>query len=187
MSILFSFCLYFTSFLPLWVAVVFQDIVSITYNKENIGTEVFSIIIICVIFIISLIVMYYKLFKSMNDTKTTWTIKEATINKSITLEYMLSVVLPLIAFDFTKWTQVVLFIIFYSTVCFLSISHKSFNPNIVLILLKYKFYNCVLENEDGKQKSTIVFSTNILTNEVNKPVSLKDINDDFSIDMNMKP
>mgnify|MGYP000320977530 FL=1 len=60
----------------------------------------------------------------------------------ITAEYLLSYILPLFAFDFTKWDEVVKFLIFFLTFGYLCIKHNSFSVNIVLELLGYKMYDC---------------------------------------------
>lgn len=41
----------------------------------------------------------------------------------ITAEYLLSYILPLFAFDFTKWDEVVKFLIFFLTFSYLCIRH----------------------------------------------------------------
>ena len=46
MSALLSFCLYFTSYAPLWLSIAFLDVLSIINNNQNITTEIISLIVI---------------------------------------------------------------------------------------------------------------------------------------------
>ena len=52
-----SWCLYYVSFVPLWLAILFIDIKNIVDKKQNLYTEKISIIAIVVLFIISLIIV----------------------------------------------------------------------------------------------------------------------------------
>ena len=52
-----SLCLYFISFVPLWVAILFIDIKNIIVQDPNLYTEKISIISITVLFFISLILV----------------------------------------------------------------------------------------------------------------------------------
>ena len=123
MSVIFSASLFFMSFVPLWISILFIDVKSIVTGGE-IRTEVISIIIIV-----------YRLVSCSEE-------------KSVSAEYLLSYILPLFAFDFTQWDQVVLFLIFYVTLAFLCIRHNYFSINVILEVCHYRFYSCTLENED---------------------------------------
>ena len=90
----------------------------------------------------------------------TYVLKEVEEEKIISTEFLLSYVLPLFAFDFTKWDQVILFLIFYITMSFLCIRHNHFSVNIVLEFLHYRFYNCVIENDDKIRIDTKIISKN---------------------------
>ena len=48
MSKIFSMCLYFISFAPLWLSVIFIDVKSIIENDQNLATEIISISMILI-------------------------------------------------------------------------------------------------------------------------------------------
>lgn len=60
---LFSISLYFVSFLPLWVSVIFVDILSIMENSTDKGTEYTSICCILIMMLISCTVIYHEMHK----------------------------------------------------------------------------------------------------------------------------
>ena len=126
-------------------------------------------------------VLWYTIHTKSIGTHT-FILKEAKEEKIISTEFLLSYVLPLFAFDFTKWDQVVLFLIFYITMNFLCIRHNYFSVNIVLEFLNYRFYNCVIENEDKIQIETRIISRNRLNILLGQSLNLKSINNEYRID-----
>lgn len=183
MSKLVSSCLYFTSFLPLWVSILFIDIKSCIENSENIWTEKISITIILFASLISLIVLLFAFCANSKEGSIKVTIKCAIDDKTITSEYLLSYILPLFAFDFTKWDQVVLFLIFYTILGFLCIRHNYFSVNILLEILNYKMFTCKLENEDGKIIQSKIISHRTLNIHSGEYIYLKSLNNEIKLDI----
>ena len=103
--------------------------------------------------------------------------------KTIATEYLLSYILPLFAFDFTLWNEVILFLIFFLTIGFLCINHNHFSVNIILELLRYKFYICTLKNDDGLEIEHAIISRRDLTGNVNEEIYLKSLNDEYKLDV----
>ena len=101
--------------------------------------------------------------------------------KTITAEYLLSYILPLFAFDFTVWDEVILFLVFFSVFAFLSIRHNHFSVNILLELMHYRFYSCKLENEDGISISKIVICQDILSARIGGIISARSINNEYFV------
>lgn len=99
MSIIVSFSMYFLSFVPLWIAVLFIDIKSLLEGGGDKWTEIISIIGIILGLFVSLIVLFVKFFV-VDDEKYVFTILGAKESKTITTEPLLSYILPLFAFDF---------------------------------------------------------------------------------------
>ena len=50
MSLILSFCMYYLSFMPLWVTVLFIDIKSLIEGGDYKGTETLSIVLIIIFF-----------------------------------------------------------------------------------------------------------------------------------------
>lgn len=61
MSKIFSMCLYFISFAPLWLSVIFIDVKSIIENDQNLATEIISISMILIGMLVGLGAMIFVL------------------------------------------------------------------------------------------------------------------------------
>lgn len=175
-----SWCLYYVSFVPLWLAILFIDIKNTVDKKQNLYTEKISIIAIIVLFIISLIIVRRLIIDKRKSGAEKYIIVEAKKSKDITIEYFLAYVLPLFAFDFTQWDQLIIFLIFYLSLGFLCVKHSYFTANIILEILKYNFYECSLKNSDGKVIDKYVISKNNL--ETENSILLKSINNEYMIE-----
>lgn len=179
MSKNFKIYMFITSFLPLWLSIIFMDFISIFYMKaNNIKTEIISIIIILVLLIISM----YKILKIRNiyDKKVSHSIYISDINieKKLTTEHLLSYVLPLFAFDFTLWYDCVKFLIYFLSILLLCVKNDNVYINIFLEIMGYKVYSCKAKfnTEENYQiyiisKEIMVFKNGHILNiiELNKP------------------
>lgn len=183
MSKLFSFSLYYISFAPLWLSILFIDIKSYVENSNNLWTEKISIVCIIICTLICLIVLSIELRSNGKESTIPEILKQAKEEKTITAEYLLSYILPLFAFDFTAWNGVVLFLIFFITLGFLCIKHNYFSVNIVLEIAKFRFYNCILKNEDGIETEQIIISRRRLTGCIGEELYLKFLNNEYKFDI----
>ena len=175
MSMVFSASLFFLSFVPLWVSIIFIDIMSML-SGGSVCTEIISIAIILLHSLISGFVLWTVLRSKPRSGLKIYKLVSAVEEKSISAEYLLSYILPLFAFDFTQWDQVVLFLIFYATLAFLCIRHNFFSVNVILEICQYRFYECTLKNEDGitiekkviaKRQLELINGTDICLSSVN--------------------
>lgn len=181
MSIVTGFSMFFLSFCPLWISVLFIDIKSICEGNPNIWTETISILLVLIAVIISLVVLMRELNPQNTKNQQEYRIVAAKEEKTITAEYLLSYILPLFAFDFTTWYEVVLFLVFFSVFAFLSIRHNHFSVNILLELMYYRFYSCELENEDGVSISKVVICQEILSAQIGGMISARPINNEYFV------
>ena len=183
MSKLISISLYYISFVPLWLSIIFIDLKSCIENLNNLWTEKISIVSIIICTLICLIVFRIE-FKSDGKVSTIPEIlKQAKEEKTMTAEYLLSYILPLFAFDFTVWNGVVLFLIFFTTLGFLCIKHNYFSVNIILEIAEFRFYNCILKNEDGIETEQIIISRRRLTGCIGEELHLKALNNEYKLDI----
>lgn len=180
---LFSMSLYFASFLPLWLSVIFIDMLSIIESDKCNTTEYIGIGCILAGILISTIIIFYELHKYRKRNAKKQTIKMATEEKTITTEYLLSYILPLFAFDFTVWHQVILFLVFFLTFGYLCIRHNHFSVNILLEIMNYRFYQCILENSDNIKTEQTVMSRQRLNGLVGQDIYVSAINNDYSLDV----
>lgn len=181
MSIVFSCSMFFLSFTPLWLSVIFIDVVSIITKEQDLWTEKISICCIGICFVISgLLLLRYLKTERPNGTKR-YTVLCAKEEKTISVEFLLAYVMPLFAFDFTKWTQVILFLHIFLVLCWLCVKHKHFSNNVVLEALGYSVYSCSLDSEDNKKLETKVISKNRIKLMVQQDIKVEFINNDFVI------
>lgn len=177
---LLSWSMYFLSFFPLWIAVLFVDARSIGTNNNT--TEILTIILIVIGIVISLYVLHSCLKRTRMEEQQVCIIEKAVEQKSITADFILAYILPLLAFDFTQWDQVVLFLIFFLTLGMICIRHNYLILNIVLDLMGYRFYECSYINTDKREISKTVISQQRLNAKIGLEMKVYPINDDYVID-----
>jgi len=182
-SKIFSLSLYYTSFAPLWISILFIDIKGCIENSSNRWTEFISIGCILILSLIALIVLMIALCTNGKEGTTPHKIISATEEKTITAEYLLSYILPLFAFDFTQWSQVVLFLIFFLTLGYLCIRHNYFSVNIILEIANFRFYTCKVENEDGQIIEQRILSHRRLNGCIGETLYLKALNNEYKLDI----
>lgn len=186
MSAIASFSIFFLSFCPLWISVIFVDGISLWRGTEFPYTELISIALIAIFGVLSLLVLL-RIFDVKNSNGAqSYTVSSAAEEKTITSEFLLSYILPLFAFDFTLWYEVMLFLVFFAVFAFLCIRHNHFSVNIVLELMGYRFYRCELKNEDEQEISRIVISRSALSAHPNAEICIRPINNDYSVQISIK-
>ena len=99
--------------------------------------------------IISFIVVYSYLHSKRMDNINRCIVENAEECKTITSDFFISYVLPLFAFDFTQWAGVFEFLVFFAALAFLCIKHNHLSVNIVLELMGFRMYKCLLLNSDN--------------------------------------
>lgn len=144
MSKYFKIAMFFTSFLPLWISIIFIDILSIAKKNTNLYTEFISLICISIAIIFSAFVIYGSMNKIKQTDYSPYKIYTAAQEKGITSEFLISYILPLFAFDFTRWDSVIEFLIYFSILSFLCVRNNNVYANLIFELKNYKFYSCEL-------------------------------------------
>ena len=181
MSAITSFSMFFLSFCPLWISVIFLDGISLWRKTKHPYTEAISIALIVLVGVLSL----FSLLRIFNCKNTNgaqdYIISSAVEEKTITSEFLLSYILPLFSFDFTVWHDATLFLIFFVVFAFLCIRHNHFSVNIVLELMGYRFYRCELTNEDYQEISKVVISRSALNAYPNAEICIRPINNEYSL------
>ncbi len=183
MSLLFRLSLFYLSFTPLWISVLFIDIKSIAEKNANLYTEEITIICILILAAFSLVVLLFETSANCKEGTQAHTIVSAQEEKAITAEYLLSYILPLFAFDFTHWDGIVLFLMFFLTLGFLCIRHNYFSVNIILELMNFRFYKCKLKNEDNIETEQTIISHRRLNGLVGEIINLKSLNNEYKLDI----
>lgn len=146
MNILFKYAMFFTAFIPLWITVLFLDIMSITDESNSyIGAEVIGIVCIVIGLFLSIIIIFCSMRGVQDRDYAKYKILSAEQEKGITSEFLLSYILPLFAFDFTRWVNVVEFLIYFSILAFLCVRNNNVYVNLLFEMKKYKFYTCEMQ------------------------------------------
>jgi hypothetical protein len=179
MSLILSFCMYYLSFTPLWVTVLFIDIKSLIEGGDYKGTEIISVVCIIVFWLIALIYLLLYFKKSQSGFFEEYEIVKVKECKMITAEFLLSYILPLFAFDFCIWDQVVEFLIFFSVLGFLCVRHNYISVNIILEIMKYKIYECELKNNDSMSVEKLVISRDLLNLRKGYTIKFRLLNNDI--------
>ena len=182
MSFLFKCSMYYLSFLPLWLSVIFIDIKSIFIDKNNaLYTEYISLVCIIVCLISSIICTVVAIWEKSNESGHYRKVIAVKEEKTITAEFLLSYILPLFTFDFRTWDGVLLFLVFFIVFGWLCIRHNYFCVNIVLESSRYRFYKCEMENEDGVPSTRVVISRQNLNKYIDQSIKMADINNEYML------
>lgn len=181
MSKLFSFSMYFLSFIPLWIIVLFVDVKSLLEGADHKCTEVMSIALVLIGIVLSIVVQRFEL-GIRDDSPNKFTVLEAKECKTMTTDYLITNILPLIAFDFTRWDEVYKFLIIFVLIGCLCIRHNIFSVSIIMEMMNYKQYDCRLINDDDVEIDRKVISKDVLTMERGNRVELRQINNEYYIE-----
>ena len=180
---IFQVSMYFLSFSPLWVSVLFMDLKSLLYDKTNAPwTERISIACITLCFIISFFVMHSGLKAAHVQNKKQAELMEAKEEKFLIAEFLMAYIFPLSAFDFTRWYGAVLFLIFFCIFGWQCVSHQFLCVNVILDILRYKIFDCKL-NIEGTIIEKKVVSKRPLRNITRTSLVYTSINNDYVIDI----
>ncbi|MFI3114861.1 MAG: hypothetical protein R3Y12_01800 [Clostridia bacterium] len=180
MSKIFSATLFFISFTPLWLSILFINVKSIMTSKINLYTEYISVLIILIFYVCSMCMLFVNLTNLHKKSKL-FTLITAKKSKVVTSEFMLAYILPLVTFEFTQWDGVVLFSIFYFTLSYLYAKYHYFSSNIILELLGYSTFNCDAINDDEIEINTNIVSKNDLTALCGNNIRISAINNEYHI------
>ena len=188
----FRWDMFVTSFLPLWLSVIVFDIWGIVGNSINIwdkNNKYINNIANClynncieIVVTITVLLMALISIVGVNDflkqckTKKNHPIgiiKRATKANKLSSEFLLAYILPMIAFNFGKLQDVILFLIYFSVLAYLCIRNNNIYTNILLEFKGYKMYNCdiecsVLEKAEIYHDSLIISKEDLTQMEGNK-------------------
>ena len=91
MSKCLSLALYFISYLPLWISVLFIDIKSLAIDKTcHPFTEEVSIPVIIIVMLVSALYTFAKMAPSGHENTIEYEIKEEKEQKTATIDFLLS-------------------------------------------------------------------------------------------------
>ena len=174
---MFQASMFFISFAPLWISVVFIDAKNLICGTSDPWTEWISIG--CIVFgmIVSLPILMSRLKGTHVQNKKKEEIKSAREEKFLIAEFLMAYIFPLFAFDFTKWDGVILFLIFFFIFGWQCIRHSYLCVNVMLDLMHYKVYECT--TEEGNELKVLSRRTLVAESELIYTA----INNDYVLDI----
>lgn len=179
---MFEFSMYFLSFLPLWLSIIMIDVFSIIRNNNNLLIEFISIPVIIGGVLICSIIVYGWIKKKGFQNRETYELRMAKEERFLTADFIMAYVLPLFAFDFTRYDGVALFLLFFIILWILVYRHKYFCTNLVLEICKFRIYECELYT-DGQTISKRVVSRKELDGLCGKRMRTKKFNNDYHFEV----
>ena len=167
----FKVAMFITSFIPLWITIIFINMLSIYRDSPNLWTEKIGLIVIIIALFFSILIIYGSMKAIKPSSLKQYIINEATQEKGITSEFLLSYILPLFAFNFTKWESVFQFLIYFSVLAFLCIRNNNVYANLIFEFMGYKFYTCELvwkaESHTKPIQTVVISRINLCANKGN--------------------
>lgn len=159
----FKWHMFVTSFIPLWATIVFIDIWEVVLQGKNIWEaeltflenikccisnnmlQFISVLVIMIVVIISIISIEKVMHKREIANNDVAIIKKAHKESLLSTQYLLSYILPLVAFDFGSLRDIIIFLLFFAVLAFLSIRNNNVYTNIYLEFRSYKIYTCDIQ------------------------------------------
>lgn len=168
------------SYLPLWIIVCFECIVSIIGKDQSLCTEWLTVLIFVPIVLCSFLLFSVILRNTLKERGLQYKVVETKPLKRISSEYLLSYVIPLIAFDFTKWQDMIKFLIIWGFLFLLCWRFWQM-PIAWLSMLGFFVSECELETNDGQLVQKIVISRKPLSRIEGELVTIVDIDNNQAI------
>ena len=197
MSRFFRWNMLVTSFIPLWVSVLFLlawDVLPFSYSSfaclfKAKGSVLILAAIIMSIAVVSIIavIRFIVLKRKPNESSGTGKIIAARKSSTLVTDFLLTYIMPLIAFDFTSIRDIVLFFVYFALIAFLNIRNGNVYTNILFEFMGYRVYVCDIErNVAGRMheyKDCTVISRKSLTGRIEQDFTFYDFDNDIYIDL----
>ena len=145
-----------------------------------------SLTLIVLAYVISVINMVRTLKGMSKENSEKLRITDVHEQKTAALEYVLTFVLPMFAFEFTQWESCILFAIYFLTLLILCSKHNLLFANMVFEVLNYRFYDVAVQNGHGKSVDREVISKQHLENMKEEDIYLRSMNNGFWFDVSDK-
>lgn len=189
-----------TSFYPMWLSIILTfsfDIGKALLKCNKLGwfhyveMAIFCVIIVNVIISTIFVVEFVKRKTSnQNEKSGIATIIEAKRSNKLLTDFLLSYILPMIAFDFASPLGMALFIIYFIILAILSIRNNNVYTNILMEIMRFKIYLCTLQYKVGteivKLSDCLVLSKLKLPAKVNQEIYYFDFDKDIFLALKEK-
>lgn len=142
-------CLYYLSFVPLWILVIINEtfVMVAAEEKRILGLVVISLLVAFSLYFC--IVLLFALNVRKKDNTRSVRLESVKEDKFSVAEFMMSFVLPFWAFDLNSIPGMICFVVFFLLLGVVCIRHRIFCCNIVLEILGYRIYECSYSPSDN--------------------------------------
>lgn len=195
-----------TSFFPLWISIIIIDLWKvISYGKTVWNNEVgffaniwniFQNSAVVVIFMLAVFFVmlissikinkFISLQKKNADDLPKAQITNVNKNSNLSPEFLIAYILPMLVFDFVSVLHIILFILYFFTLAFLSIRNNHVYVNIFLEFKRYKIYTADivlhLIEKEKEYKNCIILSKNDLCSKNNDNINYYDLEKTIYLD-----
>jgi hypothetical protein len=189
-----SIAIFISGYTPLFLIMMIKDITSINWYTHQFDTVTLGLDKIdfpvglfvknpsvvwglLMVSAISLLLLWYVL-KNITSNPFEITITSAKSRSSEVVNYTIPYMISFVAFDLSKWQDLLALIIFLGILCLLSIRSQSIFINPILAALGYGLYDCSY-TENAKTKECVMLSPKDLT--TNDSVKYKKLNNYMGI------
>ncbi len=187
MKKIFKFSTFFASYTPLWLSIAYIDLMNVFYHQTpNRWTEILSVACIVIGYLISIPNIVFTMKALNKENAEHLTLETVHEQKTASLEYVLSFVLPMFAFEFTQWENVILFILYFIVLSYLVLKHNLLVANIVFEVLHYQFYDITAKNGFSVTVTREVISKRRLENKQADEIYLRSMNNGLWCDVTDK-
>lgn len=175
-----SIAIFISGYTPLFLIMMIKDITGIdwsTYQFDSttlgfdkitypVGLFVKNPSVVWGLIIVSLIslLMLRYVLKNITSNPFEITITKAKSRSSEVVNYTIPYMISFVAFDLSKWQDLLSLIIFLGILCLLSIRSQSIFINPILAALGYGLYDCSYK-ENNKDKECVMLSPKDLTTD----------------------
>jgi hypothetical protein len=172
-----SIAIFISGYTPLFLIMIIKDIKEVVWFEHAFESVVFSfsklkipywfefknieiVLALLLLSVASLVLLSYVL---RNVTKRPFAINviSAKSRSSEVVNYTIPYMISFVAFDLSKWQDIVSLFLFLSVLCLLSVRSQSVFINPILAALGYGLYDCKY-NEAGNKKECVMLSKNDL-------------------------
>lgn len=173
-----SIAIFISGYTPLFLIMMIKDITGINWQSYQFESTTFGLdkfdypvglfvknpsVVwgLVIVSVISLLMLWYVL-KNITANPFEITITKAKSRSSEVVNYTIPYMISFVAFDLSKWQDLLSLILFLGILCLLSIRSQSIFINPILAALGYGLYDCNF-NENGKAKECVMLSPKDLT------------------------
>lgn len=171
MSVYLFGSLFFLSFLPVWIVVFVRAIWSIRLEAQPHCAEWGEVVLLPIIFLVAITIVHYR-FKKEGIKLKGAKLLSATQRRDAPIEFLLSNVLAFVAFDYTKGIEALLLFVLLIV---LGVACRRFHGsfwNFWLACLKFREYECLIQEGDKKENVCIITRHAIL-DKINPDISVE--------------